>query len=174
MKKALLAFAAAVLVASAAHAAAPAVGDPAPAFELLDQEGKTHRLEDYAGKWVVVYFYPRADTPGCTTEACAFRDNIFAFRGKGAEIVGISLDEVSSQKEFAEKYSLPFPLLSDAKGEVAEAYGVLRNLGLMKLAKRETFIIAPDGTIARHYDDVDPDSHSAEVREDLDSLMPTG
>jgi peroxiredoxin Q/BCP len=174
MKKALLAFAAAVLVAPAAHAAAPAVGDPAPAFELLDQEGKTHRLEDYAGKWVVVYFYPRADTPGCTTEACAFRDNIFAFRGKGAEIVGISLDEVSSQKEFAEKYSLPFPLLSDAKGEVAEAYGVLRNLGLMKLAKRETFIIAPDGTIARHYDDVDPDSHSAEVLEDLDSLMPTG
>jgi peroxiredoxin Q/BCP len=174
MKKALLAFAAAVLVAPAAHAAAPAVGDPAPAFELLDQEGKTHRLEDYAGKWVVVYFYPRADTPGCTTEACAFRDNIFAFRGKGAEIVGISLDEVSSQKEFAEKYSLPFPLLSDAKGEVAEAYGVLRNLGLMKLAKRETFIIAPDGTIARHYDDVDPDSHSAEVLGDLDSLMPTG
>lgn len=174
MKQALLAIAAAVLVAAPAHAAAPVVGDPAPAFELLDQEGQTRRLGDYSGKWVVIYFYPKADTPGCTTESCAFRDNIFAFRGKGAEILGISLDDVSSQKEFAEKYSLPFPLLSDAKGEVAEAYGVLRNLGVMKLAKRETFIIAPDGTIARHYDDVDPDTHSAEVLEDLDSLIPAG
>lgn len=166
--------AAAALFLCATALAAPAPGAPAPAFELLDQQGDVHRLEDYAGKWVVLYFYPKADTPGCTTEACAFRDNIFAFRALGAEIVGISLDDVASQKEFAEKYSLPFTLLSDAGGGVAEAYGVLRNFGVMKLAKRETFIIAPDGTIARHYDDVDPDTHSAEVLEDLESLMGQG
>ena len=154
--------------------AAPPVGDPAPGFELLDQEGKTRRLEDYSGKWVVLYFYPKADTPGCTTESCAFRDNIFAFRAVGAEIVGISLDDVGSQKEFSEKYSLPFPLLSDAEGRVAESYGVLRNFGLMKVASRQTFVIAPDGTIARHYDDVDPDEHSAEVLADLKVLTSEG
>ncbi|MEJ2515132.1 MAG: peroxiredoxin [Gammaproteobacteria bacterium] len=164
----------AVTLAAGPAAASPAVGDPAPGFQLLDQKGEAHRLEDYAGKWVVMYFYPKADTPGCTTEACAFRDNIFAFREMGAEIVGISLDVVSSQQEFAEKYSLPFTLLSDAEGEVAESYGVLRNLGVMKMAKRETFIIAPDGTIARHYDDVDPDEHSAEVLADLKTLVPAG
>ena len=170
MKHALFALAAALLAVSPA-AASPPVGAPAPAFELLDQKGETHRLEDYSGKWVVLYFYPKADTPGCTTEACAFRDNIFAFRKMGAEIVGISLDDVSSQQEFAEKYSLPFTLLSDAEGTVAEAYGVLRNFGVMKVAKRETFIIAPDGSVARHYDDVDPDSHSAEVLGDLEALI---
>lgn len=173
MRQSLIAFAAAVLVAVPALAA-PAVGGPAPGFELLDQEGNTRKLEDYAGKWVVLYFYPKADTPGCTTESCAFRDNIFAFRAVGAEIVGISLDDVGSQKEFAEKYSLPFPLLSDAQGTVAESYGVLRNFGIMKLASRQTFIIAPDGTIARHYDDVDPDEHSAEVLTDLKSLIGQG
>ena len=173
MRQSLIAFAAAALVAVPALAA-PTVGGPAPAFELLDQEGNTRRLEDYSGKWVVLYFYPKADTPGCTTESCAFRDNIFAFRAIGAEIVGISLDDVSSQKEFAEKYSLPFPLLSDAKGTVAESYGVLRNFAVMKMASRETFIIAPDGTIARHYEDVDPDEHSAEVLADLKTLVGEG
>ncbi len=174
MRNALVAIAATAitLAAGPAMASPPAVGDPAPGFQLLDQKGEAHRLEDYAGKWVVMYFYPKADTPGCTTEACAFRDNIFAFRAVGAEIIGISLDDVSSQKEFAEKYSLPFTLLSDADGKVAESYGVLRNLGVMKMAKRETFIIAPDGTIARHYDDVDPDEHSAEVLADLKTLVP--
>jgi peroxiredoxin Q/BCP len=173
MRQSLIAFAAAALVAVPALAA-PTVGGPAPAFELLDQEGNTRRLEDYSGKWVVLYFYPKADTPGCTTESCAFRDNIFAFRAIGAEIVGISLDDVSSQKEFAEKYSLPFPLLSDAQGTVAESYGVLRNFAVMKMASRETFIIAPDGTIARHYEDVDPDEHSAEVLADLKTLVGEG
>ena len=173
MRQSLIAFAAAALVAVPALAA-PTVGGPAPAFELLDQEGNTRRLEDYSGKWVVLYFYPKADTPGCTTESCAFRDNIFAFRAIGAEIVGISLDDVGSQKEFAEKYSLPFPLLSDAQGTVAESYGVLRNFAVIKMASRETFIIAPDGTIARHYEDVDPDEHSAEVLADLKALVGEG
>jgi peroxiredoxin Q/BCP len=150
------------------------VGDKAPAFALSGQDGKKVSLSDFKGKNVLLYFYPKADTPGCTTESCAFRDNIFAFRAIGAEIVGISLDDVSSQKEFAEKYSLPFPLLSDAQGTVAESYGVLRNFAVMKMASRETFIIAPDGTIARHYEDVDPDEHSAEVLADLKTLIGEG
>ena len=173
MKQLLIAFAAAVVLAAPALATPP-VGGPAPGFELFDQEGQTRRLSDYSGKWVVLYFYPKADTPGCTTESCAFRDNIFAFRAVGAEILGISLDDVGSQKEFSEKYSLPFPLLSDAEGTVAESYGVLRNFGLMKLASRQTFVIAPDGTIARHYEDVDPDEHSAEVLADLKALTGEG
>lgn len=172
MRQFLLALAATTLALPAL--AAPEVGGPAPAFELPDQQGDMHRLGDYAGQWVVLYFYPKADTPGCTTEACAFRDDIFAFKKLGAKIVGISLDEVKSQKDFAEKYSLPFTLLSDPDGTVAEAYGVLSNWGVMKFAKRETFIIAPDGTIARHYQDVDPDTHSTQILKDLKSLMAHG
>src|SRR5262245_23764621 len=108
-----------------ALAAAPKVGEAAPDFRLQDQNSQWHALEDYAGKWTVLYFYPKADTPGCTTEACEFRDNIFAFEEAGVAILGVSLDDVSSQKEFAEKYHLPFPLLSDAKQQVATSYGVL-------------------------------------------------
>jgi len=147
-----------------------ATGEPAPDFELVDQDGQLHSIEDYRGKWIALYFYPKDDTPGCTTEACSFRDNIFAFRSRDAVILGISLDDVDSHEAFAEKYSLPFSLLSDADAEVAERYGVVRNLGIMKMAKRETFLIGPDGTIAKHYSKVDPDTHSAEILADLDSL----
>ena len=87
----------------------PVVGSPAPEFELPDQTGQLHSLEDYRNQWVVLYFYPKDDTPGCTTEACEFRDNIFAFRDLNAQILGVSLDDVDSHKEFAEKNSLPFP-----------------------------------------------------------------
>ena len=120
---------------------------------------------------MALYFYPKADTPGCTTEACNFRDNIFAFREMGAEIVGVSLDDVEDQKAFAEKYSLPFTLLADTDGETAEAYGVLRNFGVMKLASRQSFLIDPEGRIAKHYEKVDPDTHSAEAIADLKALM---
>ncbi len=158
---------------SLADDARPAVGDPAPSFRLQDQNFEWHDLGDYKGQWVVLFFYPKADTPGCTTEACAFRDDIFKFRKIGTRILGISLDDVASQKEFADKYHLPYPLLSDANQETAKSYGVLRNLGVMKLARRETFIVAPDGSIARHYRKVDPEKHSAQVLEDLESLMDT-
>ncbi len=150
---------------------APAVGEPAPAFRLQDQNNRWHSLDDYSGQWVVMFFYPKADTPGCTTEACAFRDDIFKFKRLGARILGVSLDDVASQKEFADKYALPFPLLSDASQQAAKAYGVLLNLGLAKMARRQTFVIGPDGQIARHYPDVDPDTHSAEVLEDLAALI---
>ncbi len=145
--------------------------DAAPAFELKDQHGETHTLEDYRGRWVALYFYPKDDTPGCTTEACAFRDDIFKFKAKNIAVIGVSLDDVASHAEFAEKYHLPFTLLSDADGSTAKRYGVLRNFGLVKVAARETFLIDPEGRIARHYRKVDPDTHSAQVLGDLDTLM---
>lgn len=153
--------------------AAPAEGTPAPGFALLDQHGKSHTLSDYEGRWLVLYFYPKADTPGCTTEACNFRDDIFKFRELGVDIVGVSLDDVESQAEFAEKYSLPFVLLSDADGEAATAYGVLTKMGPLKFAKRESFIIDPQGRVAKHYGKVNPDTHSAEVLDDLKVLLAT-
>lgn len=161
------------LLLTAPLRASPPVGTPAPAFTLPDQQGKTRRLEDYGGKWLVLYFYPKDGTPGCTTQACEFRDNIFAFRRLGAAIVGISLDDVDTHREFAAEHSLPFTLLAD-DGEVAREYGVLRNFGAVQLASRQTFLITPDGIIARHYDKVDVDTHSAEVLRDIEQLREGG
>mgnify|MGYP005811552229 CR=1 FL=1 len=155
---------------SSARASQPAAGQPAPSFRLQDQHGNWVSLDDYKGKWVALYFYPKADTPGCTKEACEFRDNIFAFEEIGATILGISIDDVADQKKFAEKYTLPFPLLADVGGKTAETYGVLNNFGVMKFAKRQTFVIDPSGNIAKHYAKVDPAEHSKEVLADLKSL----
>lgn len=160
-----------LLPAAAGASERPAVGSPAPEFRLQDQEGQWHALSDYRGQWLAVYFYPKDDTPGCTTEACNFRDNIYAFRAIGAHVVGISVDDVESHKAFATKYKLPFTLLADVGGEVSDAYGVLRDFKLMKIARRESFIIGPDGSIVKHYEDVDPDEHTQEVLADLERLM---
>jgi len=149
---------------------AAAVGDPAPEFELPDQNGQLHSLEDYRDQWVVLYFYPKDDTPGCTTEACEFRDNIFAFRELNAQVLGVSLDDSKSHKAFAEEYSLPFPLLADTEGTAATAYGVKTRMLGMTVAKRQTFIITPDGNIAKHYENVDPEAHSIQVLGDLELL----
>jgi peroxiredoxin Q/BCP len=150
---------------------APVVGDPAPAFRLQDQNGKWHALEDYRGRWVVVYFYPKDNTPGCTTQACELRDNIFAFRDIGAVILGISVDDVESHKAFAAEHGLPFPILADADKKVSTSYGVLtRFLGMMELARRDTFIVDPQGRIARHYMKVDPKGHSEMVLAELRRL----
>ena len=146
------------------------VGAAAPEFELSDQDGQLHSLEDYRDQWVVLYFYPKDETPGCTTEACEFRDNIFAFRDLNAQIIGVSLDDVESHKAFAENHGLPFPLLADVDGNAASAYGVKTRMLGMEVAKRQTFIIAPDGTIAKHYEKVDPAAHSTEVLADLETL----
>ena len=148
----------------------PIVGSPAPEFELPDQTGQLHSLEDYRNQWVVLYFYPKDDTPGCTTEACEFRDNIFAFRDLNAQILGVSLDDVDSHKEFAEKHSLPFPLLADTEGTTSTAYGVKTRMFGMTVAKRQTFIIGPDGNVAKHYAKVKPAEHSAQVLADLKEL----
>lgn len=147
-----------------------AVGDAVPEFELSDQSGQLHSLEDYRDQWVVLYFYPKDQTPGCTTEACEFRDNIFEFKRLNAQILGVSLDDVESHKLFAEEYNLPFPLLADIEGKVSESYGVKTRMFGMKLAKRQTFLIHPDGTLAKHYVKVDVDEHSTEVIADLRAM----
>ena len=164
----------AVLASAAPAQGSPPVGAAAPAFELADQTGETRRLEDFSGKWLVLYFYPKDNTPGCTTQACDFRDNIFAFRRLGAEIVGISLDDIDSHKQFAEEHGLPFTLLADEGGAVAREYGVLRSFGVVDLASRQTFLISPEGVIARHYEKVDLDTHSADVLKDIESLREDG
>lgn len=148
----------------------PRVGDPAPAFRLQDQSGQWHALADYRGKWVALYFYPKDETPGCTTEACSFRDNIFAFRKEGAEIVGISVDDMASHKAFAEKHGLPFTLLADPDKSVTKKYGVLKDYLIVQFARRDSFIIDPQGRIAKHYESVDPNGHSAVVLADIKEL----
>lgn len=146
------------------------VGQPAPEFELPDQTGQLHSLEDYRDRWVVLYFYPKDGTPGCTTEACEFRDNIFAFKAINAQILGVSMDDVASHQKFAENHSLPFPLLADTRGQAADAYGVKTRMLGIRVAKRQTFLISPDGTLAKHYEKVDPDTHSEQVLADLKEL----
>jgi peroxiredoxin Q/BCP len=154
----------------AAHAAELAPGASAPAFELKDQHGKTHRLADYRGRWVVLYFYPKDDTPGCTTEACNFRDDLPKLRDLGVQILGVSLDSAESHAAFASKYNLPFPLLVD-DGTVAGAYGSLWSLGPIKRARRHTFIIDPAGKLAHIYRDVKPEVHSRQVQDDVKALQ---
>jgi peroxiredoxin Q/BCP len=145
-------------------------GDTAPEFELPDQHGQLHSLEDYRDQWVVLYFYPKDETPGCTTEACEFRDNIFAYKDLNAQILGVSLDDVESHKAFAENHGLPFPLLADVEGNTSTAYGVKTRKFGMTMAKRQTFLIGPDGVIAKHYETVKPAEHSEQVLADLRKL----
>lgn len=148
-------------------------GQPAPAFAAPDQDGGVVSSESLTGKWVVLYFYPKDDTPGCTKEACNFRDNHAQLEAAGAVVLGVSGDSEKSHAKFAEKYSLPFSLLSDADHEIAKAYGAW---GLKKNYGREyegitrsTFIINPDGAIARVWPKVKPDSHGSEVLEWLNN-----
>lgn len=155
-----------------ARAQSPALGAPAPDFKLQDQNGKWHTLAAYRGKWVALYFYPKDQTPGCTTQACEFRDNIFAFKEANAQILGVSVDDVESHKKFAEKHGLPFPILADSTKATAKKYGVLKSyLGALELAKRETFLIDPHGNIVKRYADVDPKGHSQVVLKDLKELQ---
>ncbi len=149
----------------------PTIGSDAPSFKLQDQNGEWHTLNAYRGQWLAVYFYPKDDTPGCTTEACNFRDNIYAFKAINAAVVGISVDDVESHKEFSDKYKLPFTILADEDNQTAKAYGVLRDYKLIKLASRQSFLIDPEGKIAKHYEKVDPDTHTDEVLADITAFM---
>ncbi len=149
----------------------PVVGQNAPDFSLPDQNGVVHSLKEYSGKWLVLYFYPKDDTPGCTQEACAFRDDLHKLTALGAQVVGISVDDGKSHAEFAKKYHLPFPLLADSDKEVAARYGVLMNLVLIKIAKRYTFLIDPQGNINKVYDKVETSRHSQEIIDDLNKLI---
>ena len=150
--------------------ALPQVGQPAPDFRLQDQNGKWQTPAEHHGHWLVMYFYPKDFTQGCTTEVCTFRDDIAKLRQAGADVVGVSLDDVKSHAEFAAKYHVPFPLLSDADSTTAQAYGVLTSKGGFKYARRTTFLIDPQGKIAKVYQDVDPEKNSAQVLTDLNTL----
>ncbi|NWG38717.1 MAG: peroxiredoxin [Hydrogenophilaceae bacterium] len=148
----------------------PLAGSRAPDFRLPDQDGKFHQLSAYAGKWRIVYFYPRDDTPGCTKEACAFRDGLEKLQAAGAVVLGISVDGVARHKRFAEKYHLNFPLLADPHGAVSRQYGVLMDWVILRMAKRVTFLIGPDGTISHVYRQVDPDRHDEAILKTIESL----
>lgn len=157
---------------SAAEMAGPEAGDAAPAFRLQDQNAKWHQLSDFKDGYLVLYFYPKDFTGGCTTQVCAFRDDIAALKKAGAKVVGVSLDDVKSHEEFAEKYRVQFPLLSDAKHDTARAYGVLTSKeGFGDYARRETFLISPDGVVVKRYRDVDPEKNVKQVLHDLAAKM---
>ena len=150
------------------------IGDTAPNFTLHDQNGQQHSLADFLGNWVLVYFYPKDDTPGCTKEACALRDNFPQFQKLNMTILGISIDSVKSHDKFVKKYELPFTLLADEKKEVVELYGVW---GMKKFmgrsflgTNRMSFLINPDGKIAKIYEKVKPEVHAEEVLADLEEL----
>ncbi len=143
------------------------VGKPAPDFELPDQHGKPVRLSDFRGRWVVLYFYPKDMTPGCTQEACAFRDNFAEFEREGIVVLGVSADSVRSHQKFAEKYGLPFPLLADESHQVSEAYGAWQQKSMYGKTywgvARITFIIDPSGVVRHVFPKVSPAGHAQEV-----------
>jgi thioredoxin-dependent peroxiredoxin len=145
------------------------LGKKAPDFSLRDQNGKTHRLSDYAGKPVVLFFYPKDNTPGCTREACAFQDNLPRFKKGQAAVLGISIQDEASKARFAKKYELAFPLLADADHAVAEKYGVWQKRSLYGLSfmgiVRTTYLIDREGKVAKRWDKVKVNGHAEEVLE---------
>jgi peroxiredoxin Q/BCP len=151
-----------------------AQGDPAPDFTLLDQNGVSHTLSKYLGRWVLVYFYPRDDTPGCTKEACGIRDNFSAFKRLNAKVLGISTDNVKSHDKFAAKYNLPFTLLADDEKAVVEQYGVWgekKSFGKTYFGtRRMSFLVSPEGKIAKIYKTVKPAGHAMQVVGDIEAL----
>jgi len=149
----------------------PAAGSAAPDFTLPSQEGMSVSLKDYRGKWVVLYFYPKDQTPGCTREAHNFQADQSKYDQRQTAILGVSVDGVDSHKKFCTKEGLNFKLLADTDGKVSREYGSLTNLGVAKFASRHTFLIDPDGKVAKSYTSVDPGRHSEEVLAALDQLQ---
>jgi len=147
------------------------IGQQAPDFSLTDQKGQLQTLSQQRGKWLVLYFYPKDETPGCIAEACSFRDNIVAIKAKNTVVWGVSVDNNESHQKFAQNHQLPFTLLADPGGNVAKQYGSLMNLLLFKIAKRHSFIIDPQGKIAKIYRSVNPKTHVAEILKDLEKLQ---
>lgn len=153
----------------------PKLGAAAPAINLLDQDGKQQKLSDYKGQWVLVYFYPKDDTPGCTTEACSFRDNLPKLDKLKVKVLGISTDSVASHKKFADKYKLPFTLLADVDKKVVEKYGVWAEKSMYGRkyfgVLRTSFLVDPNGKIVRVYEKVKPAVHVEQVMADLSALQ---
>ncbi|MDP2815477.1 MAG: thioredoxin-dependent thiol peroxidase [Rectinemataceae bacterium] len=149
------------------------MGTAAPDFTLLDQDGVSHTLSTHRGKYVLLYFYPKDDTPGCTKQACMLRDALPDFAKLDAVVYGISADSVKSHKKFADKYGLPFTLLADEQKEVVNAYGVWGKKKFMGReydgTSRTSFLVDPNGTIEKVYENVKPELHAAQVLEDLRS-----
>lgn len=146
------------------------VGDRAPDFNLNDNAGIPHKLTDYTGKYLIIYFYPRNDTPICTEEACHFRDCMPQLYALDTAILGVSIDNSESNNRFSQKYKLPFPLLADTDGEVAKAYNSRSDLLIAKIAKRRTFLINPEGNIEKIYTNIDVSYHSQQILSDLKLL----
>jgi len=144
----------------------PRLNAPAPDFTLLDQDGKSHTLSYHRESWVLLYFYPKDDTPGCTKEACSMRDSLPDFGTLKAKVFGVSVDTVASHKKFADKYQLPFTLLADPEKEVVKLYGVAGPL----MARRTSFLIDPGGVVKKIYEDVNPVTHAKDVLADLARL----
>lgn len=140
------------------------INDPAPSFKALDQDNKEHKLEDYRGQWLLLYFYPKDNTPGCTKEACAMRDNYNSFKKINAQVLGVSTDSIKSHINFAEKHELKFPLLSDLSKNISRDYNALG------LNRRKSYLINPEGKIAKIYLKVKPEKHAQEVLTDLSNL----
>jgi peroxiredoxin Q/BCP len=149
----------------------PRRGDPAPDFSLPDQNGTLHSLGKYRGKWLVLYFYPRDDTPGCAEQAMRYRNAMRELEALGAAVCGISVNGADSHARFAKKYALPFPLLADVGGEIAKRYGSLVNLGFFRFAKRNTFLVDSEGRIAKVYVGVNAGRIAGDVTEDLSKLV---
>lgn len=152
-------------------AGTPVVGTMAPDFTLNSQQGTPVRLADFRGKWVVLYFYPKDFTSGCTLEAHNFQRDLAQYEKRNAAIVGVSVDSADSHQQFCTKEGLNFKLLADTGKKVSEQYGSLTNMGLVKFAARHTFLIDPNGKIARVYTRVDPAQHSTDVLSALDDLQ---
>lgn len=157
-----------IMMATALNAAQAAKqGDEAPAFEANSTKGAV-KLADFKGKWLVLYFYPKADTPGCTKESCSLRDGYEQIQKAGAEILGVSLDTVEAQQKFKDKYKLPFDLVADTDKKVAKAYDALMITGLM--TSRVTYLIDPEGKVAHVFDKVDTGAHNNQVLKELERL----
>lgn len=151
--------------------AIPQLGSKAPDFTLKDQDEKEYRISSYHGQWIILYFYPKDDTPGCTKEACSMQDNLAVFKKKNVAVLGVSCDNTASHQKFAAKYQLQFPLLADVKKEVVNAYGVYGKKMFMGREvvgiRRTTFLISPEGKIAKVYENVKPEGHGKEVLRDI-------
>ena len=156
---------------SGSRGTAPSLGSLAPDFTLPSQDSASVSLKDYRGSWVVLYFYPKDQTPGCTREAHNFQADEAKYAARHAVVLGVSVDSVDSHKKFCAKEELNFKLLADSDGKVSGTYGSLTNLGVVKFAARHTFLIDPTGKVARVYTSVDPARHSGDVLAALDQLQ---
>ena len=165
-----IAAAATLSAADSTEAATPSVGAPAPSFSLTSDEGKPTKLEDFRGRWVVLYFYPKDFTSGCTLEAHNFQEDLAKYKAANAVILGVSVDTADSHKSFCAKEGLNFHLLSDPDAKVSTAYGSVMEYEGKKLSARNTFLIDPSGKLVKVYTGVKPATHSAEVLEALASL----